>query len=113
MHCLALEEFAAEGEVFELPETSWNQRDEVLLAAGAKVTAASADFSPFFAGTLDFHMNLKTLRFLFPYVAHWELLLRYMSLSQKHLSMRLLHLEGRFTWNTDTFMIVPSNTIVV
>ena len=65
MHCLALEEFAAEGEVFELPETSWNQRDEVLLAAGAKVTAASADFSPFFAGTLDFHMNLKTLRFLF------------------------------------------------
>ena len=26
---------AAEGEVFEIPEISWNQRDEVLLAAGA------------------------------------------------------------------------------
>ena len=25
---------AAEGEVFEIPEISWNQRDEVLLAAG-------------------------------------------------------------------------------
>ena len=25
---------AAEGEVFEIPEVSWNRRDEVLLAAG-------------------------------------------------------------------------------
>ena len=25
---------AAEGEVFDLPEVSWNRRDEVLLAAG-------------------------------------------------------------------------------